>query len=65
MDSSEICELVRNVFKPDKKFSFLKTNGRSFRYNWLESYLWLCYSPTGGPISERPIYFEYLTVIIF
>ena len=45
MDSSEICELVRNVFKPDKKFSFPKTNVRSFGYNWLESYLWLCYSP--------------------
>ena len=46
MHSSEICELVRNVFKPDKDFSFPKTNGRSFRYNWLESYLWLCYSPS-------------------
>jgi hypothetical protein len=46
MDSSEICELVTNVFKPDKKFSFPKANGRSFRYNWLESYLWLCYSPS-------------------
>ena len=46
MHSSEICELVRNVFKPDKDFSFPKTNGRSFRYNWLESYSWLCYSPS-------------------
>ena len=46
MDSSEICELVRNVFKPGKKFSYPKTNGRSYRYNWLESYSWLCYSPS-------------------
>ena len=44
--SSEICELVRNVFKPDKDFSFPKTNGRSFRYNWLESYPWHCSSPS-------------------
>ena len=46
MHSSEICELVKKVFKPDKKFSFPKTNGRSFGYNWLESYTWLCYSPS-------------------
>jgi hypothetical protein len=46
MDSSQICELVKNVFKPDKTFSFPKTNGRCFRYNWLESYPWLCYSPS-------------------
>ena len=35
----------QNVFKPDKKFSFPKTNGRCFRYNWLELHSsWLCYS---------------------
>ncbi|XP_028417575.1 zinc finger MYM-type protein 1-like [Dendronephthya gigantea] len=45
MNSSEICNLIRNVFKPDKKYSFPKTNGRSFRYEWLDLYPWLCYSP--------------------
>ena len=29
-----------------KNFSFPNTNGRSFRYNWLESYTWLCYLPS-------------------
>ncbi|XP_028406782.1 52 kDa repressor of the inhibitor of the protein kinase-like [Dendronephthya gigantea] len=46
MHSSEICNLVRNVFRPDKNFPFPKTNGRSFRYNWLELYPRLCYSPS-------------------
>ena len=45
MNSSEICNLIRNVFKPDKKYSFPKTNDRSFRYEWLHLYSWLCYSP--------------------
>ena len=46
MSSSEICNLIKNVFRPDKKYSFPKTNGRSFRYDWLELYSWLCYSPS-------------------
>ena len=46
MDSSQISELVRSVFQPDINFSFPKTNGRSHRYNWLELYSWLCYSPS-------------------
>lgn len=46
MDSPQILNLVKNVFKPDKQFSFPKTNGRCFRYNWLELHSsWLCYSP--------------------
>jgi hypothetical protein len=27
--------------------------------------VFVLFTTTGGPISERPIYFEYLTVIIF
>ena len=47
MDSPRILNLVKNVFKPDKKFSFPKTNSRCFRYNWLELHSsWLCYSPS-------------------
>ena len=46
MSSSEICNLIKNVFRPDKKYPFPKTNGRSFRYDWLELYSWLCYSPS-------------------
>ena len=36
--------LIKNVFKPDKTYSFPTTNGRSFRFEWLELYPWLCYS---------------------
>jgi hypothetical protein len=46
MSSSEISNLIQNVFRPDKKYSFPKTSGRSFRYDWLELHLWLCYSPS-------------------
>ena len=45
MDTSEICNLIRNVFKPNEHYIFPKTNGRSFRYDWLKLYPWLCYSP--------------------
>ncbi len=38
MSSSEICNLIKNTFRPDKKYSFPKTNARSFRYSWLELY---------------------------
>lgn len=46
MDTSEICNLIKHVFKPDKHYSFPKTSGRSFRYNWFSLYSWLCYSPS-------------------
>ena len=45
MDTSEICNLIRNVFKPNEHYIFPKNNGRSFRYDWLKLYPWLCYSP--------------------
>jgi hypothetical protein len=35
MDTSEICDLIRQVFKPNEHYSFPKTSGRSFRYDWL------------------------------
>ena len=41
----QVCSLIQNVFKPDNQYSFPKTNGRSFRYDWLKLYPWLCYSP--------------------
>lgn len=46
MGRSDICNLIKNVFRPDKHYSFPKTNGRSFRYEWLELHSWLCYSPS-------------------
>ena len=44
MTDLEICVPIKNVFKPDKTYSFPTTNGRSFRFEWLELYPWLCYS---------------------
>ena len=47
MNTSDICNLIKNVFKPDEHYSFPKSaDGRSFRYNWLNMYSWLCYSPS-------------------
>lgn len=46
MNISQIENLVQNVFKPDNSYYFPKTNGRCFRYHWLELFSWLCYSPT-------------------
>ena len=31
MNTAQISNLIKNVFKPDKQFPFTKTNGRSFR----------------------------------
>ena len=45
MDTSDICNLIRIVFRANEHYIFPKTNGRSFRYDWLKLYLWLCYSP--------------------
>ena len=44
MDTSSVCTLIKNVFKPTKEYCFPKRNGRSFRYDWLNLYRWLCYS---------------------
>ena len=46
MHDSQLLDLIKNVFKPDKSFVFLKKGGRSFLYKWLEEYSWLCYSPS-------------------
>ena len=45
LNTAQISNLIKNVFKPDKQFPFPKTNSRSFRYNWLDLYPWLCYPP--------------------
>ena len=43
----DVCNLIKNVFKPDEHYSFPKSaDGRSFKYNWLTMYSWLCYSPS-------------------
>ena len=39
--------LIKHVLKPIINFKFPKNNnGRCFRFSWLESFLWLCYSPS-------------------
>ena len=44
MDTSSVCTLIKNVLKPTKEYCFPKCNRRSFRYDWLNLYPWLCYS---------------------
>ena len=44
-NTAQISNLIKNVYKPEKHFPFPKTNGRGFRYEWLELYPWLYYSP--------------------
>ena len=39
-----IKDFITNVTKPAQSFGFPKTNGRSFRFDWLQSFPWLCYS---------------------
>ena len=48
LSDEEILDLIKNVFVPDKSFSFPKrsTDSRSFRLEWLTMFPWLCYSPS-------------------
>lgn len=46
MTNAEIDNLLKNVFVPETSFKFPKTNGRSFRLDWIKSHPWLCYSPS-------------------
>ena len=46
MSNLQIEALLKNVFIPDKSYSFPKTNKRSFLFKWLEDFPWLCYSPS-------------------
>ena len=46
MSNLQIEILIKNVFTPDKSYSFPITNGRSFLFRWLELHPWLCYSPS-------------------
>ena len=45
MKTSDISDLLTNIFKPNNKHCFPKTNKRSFRHEWLARFSWLCYSP--------------------
>ena len=42
---SEKVDLIKNVFVPEKNFCFPETT-RSFKYEWLLLFPWLCYSPS-------------------
>ena len=44
MKTSQIQDLIKNIFKPGKSFLFPKTSKRSFRFEWLEQFPWLQYS---------------------
>jgi hypothetical protein len=48
MSDIEINNLIKNVFKPGKKYVFPKTNGRAFGYEWLNMFKWQCYSPSAN-----------------
>lgn len=41
-------DLMKNVFIPGEHYKFPKhkTNSRSFKFEWLKQYPWLCYSPS-------------------
>ena len=41
----EKVDLIKNVFVPEKNFHFPETI-RSFKYEWLLLFPWLCYSPS-------------------
>ncbi|XP_057291325.1 52 kDa repressor of the inhibitor of the protein kinase-like [Hydractinia symbiolongicarpus] len=43
-DTSAIQDLIKNVFKPNNNYVFPKTK-RCFRFEWLNKFPWLCYSP--------------------
>ena len=46
LDTHEILDLIKNVFVPDKSFKFPRDkHNRSFRFVWIETFPWLCYSP--------------------
>ena len=42
---SEKADLIKDVFVPEKTFCFPETT-RSFKYEWLLLFPWLCYSPS-------------------
>ena len=42
---SEKVDLIKNVFVPEKNFCFPETT-RSFKYEWLLLFPWLCCSPS-------------------
>ena len=46
LSDTELNDLVKNVFVPERSFQFPKYTGkRRFRYEWLVKYDWLRYSP--------------------
>ncbi|XP_057316227.1 52 kDa repressor of the inhibitor of the protein kinase-like [Hydractinia symbiolongicarpus] len=45
MEYSEIIKLINEVFIPDNNYKFPVKDGRSFKFDWLKQYTWLCYSP--------------------
>jgi len=46
LSDTELNDLIKNVFVPEKSFQFPKKSGkRRFRFDWLTKYDWLRYSP--------------------
>ena len=47
LTSTDIHDLIVNVYSPDKDFYFPKNkHGRKFRFDWLTNFEWLKYSPS-------------------
>ena len=43
LSDGEKVDLIKNIFVPEKNFHFSETT-RSFKYEWLLLFPWLCYS---------------------
>ena len=47
MNTADICTFIKNVFRPHRNYVFpqlSEKNKRSFKYDWLNLFPWLCYS---------------------
>ena len=47
LNTPDICNLIKNVFRPHRSYVFPRLsekNKRSFKYEWLDLFPWLCYS---------------------
>ncbi len=47
LNTPDICTLITNVFRPHKNYVFPRLsekNKRTFKYEWLDLFPWLCYS---------------------
>ena len=51
LNTADICTFIKNVFRPHRNYVFpqlSEKNKRSFKYDWLNLFPWLCYSASEG-----------------